>query len=74
MSYPELKNKNFEWINSSVDKNNKKSFKLHNYLGFDLIEERKTSFSFQISRRLLFAKLRLFLSMPDQINFITGRI
>lgn len=64
MSCIELRNNNFIWIKTSVDKNNKKSISLHNKLGFDLIEERETSLSFQISRVLLLEKLHSFLRLP----------
>ncbi len=60
----ELRNNNFDWINTSVDKNNKKSIALHYKLGFDLIEERETSLTFQISRIFLLKKLNLFLRLP----------
>lgn len=61
MSYLELKNASFDWIYTSADKNNKKSISLHNKLGFDLMGEKETSFSFKISRQLLLEKLRPFL-------------
>lgn len=64
ISCSELRNNNFDWINTSVDKKNKKSISLHKKLGFDLVEEKKTSLSFQISRRLLLEKLHLFFHPP----------